>query len=90
MLSGCDTGRSAAETPVAGLGLAHAFLLAGSRAVVASTRPTADRSLPAFFTQLYTQWDREPDLAVVLQRAELAWRAQDPRADWSSFRLFAP
>lgn len=90
MLSGCDTGRSAADTPVATLGLAHAFLLAGSRAVVASTRPTADRSLPAFFMQLYTQWEREPDLAVSLQRAQLAWHAQDPRADWASFRLFEP
>ena len=90
MLSGCDTGRSAAETPVASLGLAHAFLLAGSRAVVASTRPTADSSLPAFFTDLYTQWDREPDLAVALQRAQLAWHTQAPGADWASFRLFEP
>jgi cellulose synthase operon protein C len=90
VLSGCDTGRSSAETPVEGLGLAHAFLLAGSQAVVASTRPAADRTVPAFFAQLYRQWDREPDLAVALQRAQLSWRQRNPGADWASFRLFEP
>lgn len=90
VLSGCDTGRSAAEAPVATLGLAHAFLLAGAGAVVASTRPADDRAVPAFFTELYRQWDREPDLAVALQRAQLAWRDENPKADWASFRLFEP
>jgi CHAT domain-containing protein len=90
VLSGCETGRSPAATPVAGLGLAHAFLLAGSRAVVASTRPAADRSLPAFFAALYGEWQRDADLGVALQRAQLAWRQEDPQADWASFRLFEP
>jgi tetratricopeptide (TPR) repeat protein len=90
VLSGCDTGRSSAETPVESLGLAHAFLLAGSQAVIASTRPTADRTLPAFFADLYRQWDREPDLAVALQRAQLSWRQRSPGVDWGSFRIFEP
>jgi tetratricopeptide (TPR) repeat protein len=90
VLSGCDTGRTAVETPVESLGLAQAFLLAGSRAVVASTRPVDDRAAPALFTALYRQWDREPDLAVAFQRAELAWRKTSPRADWPGFRLFEP
>jgi len=90
VLSACDTGRSSAETPVESLGLAHAFLLAGSRAVVASTRPAGDRTVPEFFTELYRQWDRQPDLAVALQRAQLAWRKRSPKADWASFRLFEP
>jgi tetratricopeptide (TPR) repeat protein len=90
VLSGCDTGRSSAETPVESLGLAQAFLIAGSRAVVASTRRADDRTVPAFFTDLYRQWDREPDLAVALQRAQLAWRQRNPRADWAGFRLFEP
>lgn len=90
VLSGCDTGRSTAQVSVAGLGLAHAFLLAGSRAVVASTRPTTDRTLPAFFADLYRQWQAQPDLAVALQRAQLGWRRRNPEADWASFRLFEP
>jgi hypothetical protein len=90
ILSSCDTGRTSADIPVQGLGLAHAFLLAGSRSVIASTRPAGDRQIPAFFAELYRQWEREPDLAMALQRAELDWRQRDPRADWASFRLFEP
>jgi hypothetical protein len=90
ILSGCETGRSSAETPVEGLGLAHAFLLAGSRAAIASIRRADDRELPAFFPELYRQWDREPDLAIALQRAQLSWRKRAPGADWKSFRLFEP
>ena len=90
VLSGCETGRSSTETPVESLGLAHAFLLAGSRAAVASIRRAADRELPAFFPELYRQWDREPDLAVALQQAQLSWRKRAPGADWKSFRLFEP
>jgi cellulose synthase operon protein C len=90
VLSGCDTGRSAGDASVASLGLAQAFLLAGSRAVVASTTPTVDRQAPAFFAELYRQWDREPDLALAMQRAQLASRERSGRRDWSSFRLLQP
>jgi cellulose synthase operon protein C len=90
VLSACDTGQSSTETPVESLGLAHAFLLAGSRAVVASTRIADDREMPPFFGDLYRQWERGPDLALALQRAQLAWRQRSPEADWASFRLFEP
>lgn len=90
VLSGCDTGRSSIETPVESLGLAHAFLLAGSRAVIASVRPADDRTVPAFFTGLYRQLEREPDPAVAFQRAQLSWRERNPGADWAGFRLFVP
>lgn len=90
VLSSCDTGRSSTEIPISGLGLAQAFILAGSREVVASTRPAADREVPAFFAELYQQWDREPDLAVALQHAQLSWRKRAPGEDWESFRLFEP
>ena len=90
VLSACDGGRSSAEASVEGLGLAHAFLLAGSRAVVASTRPADDRTTPGLFAELYRQWDQEPDLAVALQRAQLAWRRHGSGADWSAFRVFEP
>lgn len=91
VLSGCETGRSSNDTPVESLGLAHAFLLAGSHAVIASTRKTSDRAVPPdFFADLYREWDREPDLAVALQRAQLSWRQKHPDADWKAFRLFEP
>jgi CHAT domain-containing protein len=90
VLAACDAGQSSSETPVESLGLAHAFLLAGSRAVVASTRPADDRVVPSFFADLYRQLDREPDPAAALQRAQLSWRSRDPGADWAGFRLFTP
>lgn len=90
VLSGCESGRSSTEVPVESLGLAHAFLLAGSRAVIASVRLADDRQVSGFFPELYRQWEREPDLSVAFQRAQLAWRRQAPAADWQGFRLFVP
>jgi cellulose synthase operon protein C len=90
VLSGCETGRSSAEIPVESLGLAHAFLLAGSRAVIASTRRADDLAMPKLFPEMYRQWDGEQDLAVALQRAQLSWRQQNPQVDWANFRLFEP
>ncbi len=88
VLSACDGGRSSAEASVEGLGLAQAFLLAGSRAVIASTRPADDLTVPELFAELYRQWDQDP--AMALQRAQLAWRQRNPQADWAAFRLFEP
>ena len=88
ILSACDSGRSN-ETPVESLDLANAFLLAGSQAVVASTRRANDLAVPELFTELYRKLDEENDLAVALQLAQLAWRGR-PGVDWSGFRLFVP
>ena len=91
VLSACNSGRSSTKVPVESMGLAQAFILAGSRAVIASIRPVKDSDLPAFFPELYREWDREPDdLALALKRAQLSWRKRHPRADWQSFRLFEP
>jgi hypothetical protein len=46
--------------------------------------------VPAFFPELYREWDREPDLAVAIQHAQLSWRRGNPGADWKNFRLFEP
>jgi len=92
VLSGCDTGRSNAGAAVEGLGLAHAFLLSGSRAVIAATRQVDDRAAEGLFSELYRNWGPDPDLAILLQQAQLAWRQREPEptAEWASFRLFAP
>ncbi len=90
VLSGCDTGKSGAEAPIEGLGLAHAFLLAGSREVIAATRPVGDRAALGLFAELYRRWSPSADLATLLRDAQLAWRRQDPGGDWASFRLFEP
>jgi len=92
VLSACDAGRSSDQAPVEGLGLANAFLLAGSQAVVAARRPVADRSTRELMRELYRGWRPGTDIARQLQRAQLSQRLTDPRAAaaWGSFRLLVP
>jgi CHAT domain-containing protein len=90
VLSACDAGRSSQQAPVEGIGLAQAFLLAGSQAVIAATRPVADRAARDLLSDLYRGWRPGTDLASQLQRAELACHRRDPKADCASFRLLAP
>ncbi len=91
VLSSCDTGRSAAAT-IESLGLTHAFLLAGSRQVLAATRPVDDRAVALQVSELYRQWPTtdEADAAALLRTVQLAWRRLTPAADWASFRAFEP
>lgn len=91
VLAGCDTGRSSAAAPIEGLGLASAFLLAGSGAVVATTGVVDDRAVSKMVADLYRRWDGSaPDLASLLQQAQLAWRRGDPAGGWATFRIFEP
>jgi CHAT domain-containing protein len=89
VLSGCETGRTAAVAPVATLGLAHAFLLAGARGVVATSRPVTDRTAEKLLTELYGGWNGQMDLSTLLRQAQLAVR-HDPATDWQSFRFYEP
>jgi tetratricopeptide (TPR) repeat protein len=90
ILSGCETGSTGPESRVEGLGLANAFVLAGSRAVIASVRLVDDRSAEPLFSEFYRRWQGGQDLAGALQQALLAWRHTHPKADWRSFRLIEP
>lgn len=90
LLSGCETAATAPEARVEGLGLANAFVLAGSRAVVASVRSVDDRTAGELFEDLYRRWDGGTDLPRALQEALLAWRTKYPEADWRNFRLVEP
>lgn len=93
VLSSCESARGASAEPMATLGLAEAFLVAGSSTVVASLRPVGDRDTEAFFRRVYSAYDpqRSPGgLADDMRAAQLAWRAEDPAADWQSFRILVP
>ena len=90
VLSSCETGLEAEEAPVASLGLAQAFLVAGARSVVAALRPVADANTAKLFRDSYRNWDGETDFALSLRQVQLAWRQAEPGADWASFRVFEP
>ncbi len=90
VLSGCNTGRSVAEAPTDVAGLAHAFLAAGSRSVIAATRPIEDDEALMLTTALYPALLSAQSVPYALRQAQLELRRQKPDADWSSFRVFEP
>ena len=92
VLSACDAAHTSEEAPGEGVGLANAFLLAGSKGVVAARQRVPDRSANELMCELYSHWRPGEDLHHQLQRAQLACRRRDPspQAAWASFRLLVP
>jgi len=90
VLSACDSGHSSEQAPGEGVGLAQAFLLAGSQGVIAATQTVDDRKTRDLIGELYRGWQPGADLASQLQRAQLASRKRDPASVWKSFRLLEP
>jgi len=92
VLSACDAAHTSEEAPGEGVGLANAFLLAGSQGVVAARQLVSDRSANELMHELYGQWRSGEDLQHQLRRAQLACRRRDPspQAAWASFRLLVP
>ena len=90
VLSSCETGQSSEQARGEGVGLAQAFLLAGSRAAIAATERVEDGTARALVDELYRGWEPGADLPRQLQRAQLALRRREPAADWQSFRLLEP
>jgi tetratricopeptide (TPR) repeat protein len=90
VLSTCEGGLSSKEAPGEGIGLAQAFLLAGSRSVVAAVRPVRDSTAREFVTELHRHWKPGMDLARPFQQTQLFCRQHHPGTDWESFRLLEP
>jgi cellulose synthase operon protein C len=88
VLSTCEGGRSSKEAPGEGVGLAQAFLLAGSQAVVAAVRPVLDSTAREFVADLHQYWKPGTDLVQPFRRAQQACLQR--YADCASFRLFEP
>jgi len=90
VLSSCDAGRSSEQAPGEGIGLAHAFLLAGSQAVIAATRKVPDSIARDLLGELYRNWQPGVDLPRQFQRAQWTCLQRHPGTDCASFRLFEP
>ncbi len=90
VLSACEGAASQEDAPLEGLSIAHAFLLAGSKTVLAATRPVRDEAARALFAQLYGRLRPGSDLAEVLRQAQLALRENLPGTDSASFRVLEP
>lgn len=88
VLAGCETGREPVAQSVA-LSIGHAWLLAGSRAVIVSNRPIADADAARLTAALYTTFDFQ-DLPRSLADAQRALYEASPGTDWASFRVMVP
>lgn len=69
VLAGCETGRVPARSAAVGMSLAHAFVVGGAQAVIATTRPVADDEAARLLEALQVELTREDDLARALQSA---------------------
>ncbi len=87
VLSGCETARTTAGTAVAGLGLGQAFIVSGSRQVVAAMRPVDDGLASAVATGLVNSDAGLGDLGGALAEVQQKIRREDASRDWSAFRV---
>ena len=90
LLSGCETGRGSRAASAESIGLAQAFVTAGSDAVVAALRPVRDRDAALVVRSFYRRWLTGDSSGVALQQAQLELRRETDSADWASFRLIEP
>jgi tetratricopeptide (TPR) repeat protein len=93
VLSACEAARTTASSGSLGngLGLAHAFVLAGSASVVAPTRRVDDALAATIAARVAAGVSTDsPDLASALREAQRAARREDPSADWAAFRVVVP
>jgi hypothetical protein len=88
VLSGCETARAAAGERPVGVGIAHAFLLAGSRSAVAATRPVGDDLARRLMIAYYASAERSPEER--LRAAQNVVRVARPDLDWAAFRALVP
>jgi hypothetical protein len=83
VLSACA---SAGRTAKGELGLPHAFLLAGARAVIATTRPLGDHEGRAFVVRFYQSGGLDQPIRAFRAAVAASITARDP--SWRAFRLF--
>jgi hypothetical protein len=86
VLAGCETGRTL-PLGVAEMGLAHAFVAAGSDAVVGTVRPVDDTLAAAFSVAFHRAGPLRVGPAAAFRAAVEAVRAEQPTTDWAAFRL---
>ncbi|MFK8015077.1 MAG: CHAT domain-containing protein [Gammaproteobacteria bacterium] len=89
VLSGCETAaRPGIKT--ASMGLANAFLAAGSQSVIATSRAVDDQTARAITTAFYQHWFDGQPIEQALRSAQRDVKETQSGADWSAFRLIQP
>jgi hypothetical protein len=86
VLTGCETARTDGEA-LAGMGLATAFIVAGTEQVIATARKVDDAVARRFSEQLYRRPDRYTSPERAFAAAVSATARDTPDADVGGFRL---
>ncbi|MCB9754870.1 MAG: CHAT domain-containing protein [Myxococcales bacterium] len=89
VLNGCSTGLADPRTLAGGMSLAHAFLVAGADAVIATSAEIDDAQAAAVIAALYERVAADAsslDGPALLRAAQLATRAEHP--DWVRYRAW--
>jgi tetratricopeptide (TPR) repeat protein len=87
VLTGCEAAKSTGEAE--GLGLAQAFIVAGSAEVLAPVRRVPDALAGKLAAALYRARSDAP-LHLRAREALLAVRREEPGSDWAAFRVLVP
>lgn len=87
VLAACELGRRG-DGGAAGLGLAHALLVAGSEDVVAAVRAVEDEDAQAWVEAFHRIEGDAPDWAEALRRTRIELARTHPEVDGSAFRLW--
>jgi CHAT domain-containing protein len=88
VLSACDTGRGEFYEGEGVVGLARAFLSAGSSNLVMSLWPVPDNATAILMTEFYQSWQGGMSKSEALREAMLATKAQFPNPkNWAAFSI---
>src|SRR5262249_19032759 len=90
VLSGCDTAKTNDRTPIEGLGVGQAFVVAGASAVIASARQVDDGLAQRIMTAVYEVPRSTLDVTAALRDAQIVEARRAPASDWASFRVLVP
>jgi len=88
VLGGCETGMADPHALAGGMSLAHAFVLAGSRSVLATSNEVDDATAAALMKALYEALpaDEASDVDEALRAAQRG----KPHEGWLNVRIFGP
>ena len=87
ILSACQTATTDTLKIYESLGLAHAFIAAGSKQVIASSRNVRDDLSYFIMNELHQKYLETKDLARSLQFAQITAAQRFPESDWATYRL---
>jgi len=87
VLSACNSALNNNNISTQSIGLAHAFIIAGSKKVVATVRPVLDKHASQIMKQFYHQWMKTDDFEQAFRAAQLKLLKTQPEHDWAAFRL---